>query len=324
MAPVCVPGRLLLLQYLVFLVFSTLVITQIKSLLVYDRQFLLDVRHNVRTLGAFEHGGQKTVPPLLAGIPTHLCRALALPPRRKRLRRCGKRGGLLVKLKAWLAGSSTISRTELGLIHPFVVPRRFLDPIGACLVPVTGSFAGLQPRRSCPPRLSQRGVNLRLLKTLPRSRRSTEPQPPAPARIGLVNARSLANKTFILRDFFNSHGLDFLCVTETWIGPGECSPLIELLPSGCSYFNSPRTSGRGGGTATVYNNDFKCRQRAVSSSSSSFEANLFEVGRSDPVLCAVIYRPPKYNKDFLNDFSDLLAEIMPNQICRSCSEPSDF
>ena len=29
------------------------------------------------------------------------------------------------------------------------------------------------------------------------------------------------------------------------------------------------------------------------------------------MLCAVIYRPPKYNKDFLNDFSDLLAEIMP-------------
>lgn len=36
------------------------------------------------------------------------------------------------------------------------------------------------------------------------------------------------------------------------------------------------------------------------------------MGRSDPVLCAVIYRPPKYNKDFLNEFSDFLAGIMPN------------
>lgn len=35
------------------------------------------------------------------------------------------------------------------------------------------------------------------------------------------------------------------------------------------------------------------------------------VSQSDSVLCAVIYRPPKYNKDFVNDFSDLLAEIMP-------------
>nr|XP_010786909.1 PREDICTED: uncharacterized protein LOC104960527 [Notothenia coriiceps] len=152
---------------------------EIESLLVYDRQYLLDLRHNVRFLDAFEHGGQKTVPPLLAGIPTHLCRALALPPRRKRLRRRGKRGGRLVKLKTWLAGSSSISRTGLGLIHPFVVTQCFLDPIDACIVPVIGSFVGFQPRRPGPPRLFQRGVNHDLLKTLPRSRRSAEPQPPA-------------------------------------------------------------------------------------------------------------------------------------------------
>ena len=35
---------------------------------------------------------------------------------------------------------------------------------------------------------------------------------------------------------------------------------------------------------------------------------MFELGRSHTVLCAVVYRPPKYNK---NDFSDFLAEIMP-------------
>ncbi len=98
----------------------------------------------------------------------------------------------------------------------------------------------------------------------------------------------------------------------TWIGAGECSALLELSPAGCSYFNSRRTSGRGGGTMTVYRNDFKCKQCAVSSSFSSFEVTLFEVGHSDPVLCTVIYRPPKYNKDFVNDFSDFLAGIMPN------------
>ncbi len=100
-------------------------------------------------------------------------------------------------------------------------------------------------------------------------------------------------------------------MTETWIGAGECSALVELLPADCSYFNSPRTSGRGGGTATVFKNNLKCKQRTMSSSFSSFEITLFEVCRSDPVLCAVIYRPPKYNKDFVSDFSGLLAEIMP-------------
>lgn len=126
-----------------------------------------------------------------------------------------------------------------------------------------------------------------------------------------MNARSLANETFILRDFFSSRALDFPCVTETWIGAGESSALVERLPADCSYFNSQRTSGRGGGTAAVRKNVFKCKQCTVSSSISSFEGTLFEVGRSNPVLCAVIYRPPKYNKDILIGFSGLLAEIMP-------------
>lgn len=35
------------------------------------------------------------------------------------------------------------------------------------------------------------------------------------------------------------------------------------------------------------------------------------MGRSHTVLCAVVCRPPKYNKDFLNYFSDFWVEIMP-------------
>ena len=99
-------------------------------------------------------------------------------------------------------------------------------------------------------------------------------------------------------------------MTETWISDGECRALVDLIPNGCSFFNSPRTSGRGGGTALVFKNVFRCRQ-LTGSSFSSFEVLLFEVGRSDPVLCAIIYRPPKYNKDFLNDFSNFLAGIIP-------------
>ena len=77
MAPLCVAGHLLLLQWLMFLLFITFATNQIESLLVYDRQALLNLRHNVGELRAFKHSRQKTVPPLLAGIPTHLCRASA-------------------------------------------------------------------------------------------------------------------------------------------------------------------------------------------------------------------------------------------------------
>lgn len=33
------------------------------------------------------------------------------------------------------------------------------------------------------------------------------------------------------------------------------------------------------------------------------------------MLCAVIYRPPKYNKDFVNDISDFLAKMTPQYDC---------
>lgn len=43
----------------------------------------------------------------------------------------------------------------------------------------------------------------------------------------------------------------------------------------------------------------------------SFEWSMFELGYSNTVLCVVVYRPPKYNKDFVNDFADILADYMP-------------
>lgn len=63
---------------------------------------------------------------------------------------------------------------------------------------------------------------------------TTDTLDPAPIKMGLVNARSVMNKTFISKDFFISHGLDFLCMNETWMSPGESSAFSELLPPDCS------------------------------------------------------------------------------------------
>lgn len=132
----------------------------------------------------------------------------------------------LVKLKICLVRSSSFSRTGYGFLFPFSVHRHFLDPIDACLLPVASFVEGLQPRQPCSPQFSLCGLNLLSLRTLIRAPRSDEPQAQAPARIGLANARSLANKTFVLRDFFSSRALDFLCMTEIWIGAGKDSALL--------------------------------------------------------------------------------------------------
>lgn len=45
--------------------------------------------------------------------------------------------------------------------------------------------------------------------------------------MALINARSVVNKTFILNDFYITHGLDFLFITETWLNDSDTSPFAE-------------------------------------------------------------------------------------------------
>ena len=103
MAPVCQAGRQLLqlLQlFCVFLLFLTLVAHTVNTLLVYDRQTLLDLRVTAKNPVKFGYYRSKTDPHFLSDIPTYLRRNLAPSPRRKQHRRQGKRSGCLVRLRA--------------------------------------------------------------------------------------------------------------------------------------------------------------------------------------------------------------------------------
>lgn len=132
----------------------------------------------------------------------------------------------------------------------------------------------------------------------------------ASTRCVLVNARSVMNKLFILKDFFITHSLDLFFIMETWINLGESIAFSELLPPACTFINTPRTTGRGGGIATILKSCLHCKP--LSMAFTSFELSCFELGARNPVLCAVIYRPPKHNQDFIKDFSDFIAVIRTN------------
>lgn len=108
-----------------------------------------------------------------------------------------------------------------------------------CFLP--GYIGGLRCGLPAPQAWSESGVSVRL-------------DTPAPARFGPVNARSLGNETYILKDFFISRELDFLFISEAWLSAGESSVFTELLPDECCSFNS----GRGGGIATGFKSDVNC------------------------------------------------------------------
>ncbi|KAF7711607.1 hypothetical protein HF521_000618 [Silurus meridionalis] len=71
-------------------------------------------------------------------------------------------------------------------------------------------------------------------------------------KFGLLNIRSLAPKALIINEMITENNLDALCLTETWIKPGDYMGLNESTPSGYDYKHEPRQTGRGGGVGTIY------------------------------------------------------------------------
>ena len=128
-------------------------------------------------------------------------------------------------------------------------------------------------------------------------------------RMALCNIRSLNNKTFVLNDVISSHNLDLFFLTETWLPPGDVSAFSELLASGYLYLNTPRQTDRGGGIATTHRQSLKCHQLSTRGFS-NFELQAFVLTLPCPILCAIIYRPSKLNRDFLNEFSEFLTEFL--------------
>jgi len=93
MAPVCVACRLSLATLFVIVLFVSIVIFNVISLLVYELKTLLDLRPSAKDLVKVDHEGHMTFQPLHfpGGIPTHLRRILVPLPRRKHQCCWGKR-----------------------------------------------------------------------------------------------------------------------------------------------------------------------------------------------------------------------------------------
>lgn len=110
-------------------------------------------------------------------------------------------------------------------------------------------------------------------------------------------------------DFITFNKLDFFILTETWLSQGDCSPLIEATPPDFTHLHQPRLSGRGGGVAVIYRNDFKCTP-IYFSNVTAFEHLAFTVNSKVQVLILIIYRPPRPNSAFIQEFSEFLSHFM--------------
>ena len=83
--------------------------------------------------------------------------------------------------------------------------------------------------------------------------------------VAVINARSVRNKTTTITECITDHNIDILAITETWLKKNSDKPIIAAMtPSGYSFVNAPRASGRGGGVGVIHRDELSCKQLSPS------------------------------------------------------------
>ena len=126
----------------------------------------------------------------------------------------------------------------------------------------------------------------------------------------LINARSICNKTLLIRDFIDDKNLDIIGFVETWFTDSSTVDIATLTKPGYELAHFPRLNRRGGGCGLMY----KSTLSLVSSKqiqSEAFEGMIviLKTERAKTLRIVIIYRPPGSPIDILiEDFSNVLQD----------------
>lgn len=136
-------------------------------------------------------------------------------------------------------------------------------------------------------------------------------------RLGLLNVRSLGNKSFLVNDIISSNNLNFFLLTETWMDTSNNTAILnETSPPNYSFLSSLRECRKGGEIAAIFRNIFHCAQMSFGTFE-SFEYLSLIIKSKPNVLLTIIYRPPKASRSlFITELGGLLSII-----CRDLNIP---
>lgn len=88
-----------------------------------------------------------------------------------------------------------------------------------------------------------------------------------------MNARSVKNKSFVLKDFVVNDKIDILVITETWLQDEVSNQITvnNICPTGFVLHHLPRAGHRGGVVALLYKNRFTLKKLSPDIFLKSFE-----------------------------------------------------
>ena len=112
----------------------------------------------------------------------------------------------------------------------------------------------------------------------------------------LLNARSINNKTTIIKDFVVENNIDLLGVTETWLQSDADNELIirDLCPSGYPFHHVPRPgSTRGGGVGLLFRSSFNLKLQPLKKFMSFEYMDLLLSSTANlKIRVVIVYHPP--------------------------------
>ena len=148
------------------------------------------------------------------------------------------------------------------------------------------------------------GSNRSNLTTIPRLPPAiSAEQSVKPAALCHLNARSVKNKSIIIKDLVVDNNIDILAITETWLQPDISNQIIvnNICPTRFILHHLPRAAHKGGGVALLYKNRFRLKKLSLDISSNSFEFTDCMISYlSSRLQTVVVYRPPPSKKNQLN------------------------
>ena len=132
--------------------------------------------------------------------------------------------------------------------------------------------------------------------------------------LGLQNVRSLCapDRLSSVVTEFQTHDIDVLCLTETWIRQGEVFPDYGLSNAGLNLNSWPRSDDkRGGGLAILHKNVFSIKDIELPFFESFEQVTVSLSGNCGHLLTlSLIYRPPSSSlSKFIVDFDDFLERL---------------
>ncbi len=130
------------------------------------------------------------------------------------------------------------------------------------------------------------------------------------AKLCLINARSLRNKSLFVRNYVDECSLDTVALTETWLTDEDTTSVSELCRDNFTLIHQPRGGARrGGGIGVLFRKTLQLVSRVSvdTRASETLSVTLRNARTSCTTRVIVIYRPPNSCfGTFLDDVSTVL------------------